>query len=96
MDAYPVLQVGLGLLYLVVQVGWIFFFYRRVDPWLRERIGSRFGVTLRIGGRGMWTVAEKGQGMRGCLIEVLQIVFWLPAIMFPLIVFTGIMMLSQG
>lgn len=93
MDTYPVLQVGLGLLYLALQVGWVWFFYRRIDPWLRERIGNHFGVTLRIGGRGMWTVAEKGQGTRGCLLEVLQIVFWIPAIMLPLIVFTGVMML---
>ena len=98
MDTYPFLQVGLGLLYLIVQVVWITFFIRRVDPWLREHIGERYGVTLRISGRGLWTVVEKGQGMRGCLVELLQIIFWLPAIMLPLILFTGLMLLisSQG
>jgi|FLYN01.1.fsa_nt_gi hypothetical protein len=98
MDTYPFLQVGLGLLYLVVQVVWIAFFFRRVDPWLRERLGERYGMTLRISGRGLWTVSEKGQGICGCFVELLQIIFWLPAVILPLIIFMGMMMLlsSQG
>ena len=50
-------------------------------------------MTLGISGRGLWTVAEKNQGMRGYLLEVLQIVLWIPAVLSPLIVFTGLIVL---
>ena len=96
MQNFPVLQVGLGLVFLVVQVGWLFTFFRRIDPWLRRRIGDYFGVTIRFEGKGMWKVVEKGQGCRGVLIELLQIIFVFPAVLLPLILFLVIVMLLAG
>lgn len=93
MENYPILQVGVGLVFLVLQVRWLFIFFRRVDPWLRRRIGEYFGVTIGFEGKGAWKVIEKGQGCRGLLIEMLQIVFVLPAVLLPLILFLVILML---
>jgi hypothetical protein len=90
---YPFLQVIGGVIYLIVAVAWIWFFIRRGDPWLRERIGRLFGVTLVIAGRGMWKVKEPNQGMRGFLIEFLQPLFWIPVVMLPLIGFIVVLML---
>jgi hypothetical protein len=95
MDAYPFLQVIVGIIYLIVAVLWIRFFMRRGDSWLRERIGQRFGVTLGIAGWGMWKVVEKGQGMRGFLIELLQPLIWIPAVMLPMIIFVFLLMLLE-
>ena len=96
MENFPVLQVGIGLVFLALQVWWIFIFFRRVDPWLRQRIGDYFGVTIRFEGKGMWKVVEKGQGCRGVLIETLQIIFILPAVLLPLTLFVIILMLLAG
>jgi hypothetical protein len=92
MDTSPILSIVLGIMYLIVELLWIRFCFRRVDPWLRERIGRFFGVTLIIAGRGTWKVAESGQGLRGFLIEFLQPVFWIPAVMLPLIMFVVLLM----
>jgi hypothetical protein len=93
-DTYPILSVVLGIIYLIVAVLWIRVYFRRVDPWLREQIGRFFGVTLRIAGRGTWKVVESGQGLRGFLIEFLQPLFMIPAVMLPLIIF--VVLLGQG
>jgi hypothetical protein len=94
MDTYPILSVFLGIIYLIVAVLWIRFCFRRVDPWLRERIGRRFGVELGINGKGMWTVAQKDRAIvKGVLIEFLQPLFWIPAILLPLIIFVVLLML---
>jgi hypothetical protein len=97
-ENYPVLQVIGGVIYLIVAVLWMWFFIRRGDPWLRERVGRRFGVKLGINARGMWTIAGKEQGfVRGLLIEFLQPLFWIPAILLPLTGFIiGLMLLGQG
>lgn len=71
---------------------WFTFFFRRVDPWLRRRIGAHYGVTIDLGSKGLWKVRQKDQGARGFLIEFLQIVFVVPAAMVPLFSI-GIMML---
>jgi hypothetical protein len=93
MDTYPILSVILGIIYLIVAVLWIRFCFHRVDPWLRERIGQRFGVKLGITGKGIWTVAQKDRDIvRGVLIEFLQPLFWIPAIMLPLIIFVVLLM----
>jgi hypothetical protein len=93
MDTYPILQVIGGLIFLIVSVLWIRWFIRRADPWLRERIGRWFGVTLKISGRGMWTVTPKDRDVvRGILIEMLQPLFWIPAVMLPLIIFVVLLM----
>lgn len=96
MQNFPVLQVGIGLVFLVLQVRWIFIFFRRVDPWLRQRLGDYFGVTIRFEGKGAWKVVEKGQGCRGVLIEMLQIVFVIPVVMLPLMLFLVILMLLSS
>ncbi|MEZ4669967.1 MAG: hypothetical protein R3E39_18850 [Anaerolineae bacterium] len=87
------LQVGSGLLYLVIQVIWLFIFFRRIDPFLRQRIGTYLGVTIRAEGKGIWKVVEANQGCRGLLIEMLQIVILLPSVLLPLVVFVVILML---
>jgi hypothetical protein len=89
---YPFLQVIGGVIYLIIAVAWVWFFIRRGDPWLRAQIGRAFGVTLVIAGRGMWKVKEPNQGMRGFLIEFLQPIFWIPAVMLPLILFVIVLM----
>jgi hypothetical protein len=97
MNTYPFFAVIGGIIYLIVEVLWILFFIRRGDPWLRERIGRRFGVKVGIAGRGMWKVMQKGQGIRGFLIEMLQPLFWIPAVMLPLVIFGVLLMiLGQG
>ena len=96
MPSFPILQVGLVLVFLVIQVRWLFLLFRRVDPWLRQRIGEYFGVTIRYEGKGMWKVVEPGRGCRGVLIEMLQIVFLLPAVLLPLTLFVIILMLLAG
>lgn len=93
MNTYPFLQVIGGIVYLIIAVLWIRFFIQRGDPWLRERIGRLFGVKLGIAGRGMWKVIEKDQGLRGFLIEFLQPLVWIPAVMLPLIIFVVLLML---
>lgn len=75
------------VVFLVGNVLWFTFIFKRADPWLRRRIGERYGVTIDLAGKGMWTVREKGQGARGCLIELLQMVFIIPAAFLPMIVF---------
>lgn len=97
MDTYPYALVIGGIIFLVVSVLWFGLFLRRVDPWLRVRIGERYGVTIRIGGRGMWQVVERGQGMRGFLIEMRQPLFLIPWMLLPLIVYMILMLLlGQG
>jgi hypothetical protein len=92
-NGYPIVQVIGGIIYLIVAVLWIRFYFRRVDPWLRERIGRYFDVTLGIAGRGTWKVVESGQGIRGFLIEFLQPLFMIPAVLLPLIIFVVLLML---
>lgn len=96
MQNFPVFQVGIGLIFLVLEVRWISIFFRRVDPWLRQRIGDFFGVTIRFAGKGTWKVVEPGQGLRGFLIEMVQIVFVIPAVLLPLILFLIILMLLSS
>lgn len=87
------LQVVAGLFYLAIQVVWIFTYLRRIDPLLRQRIGAYFGVTIRTEGKGMWKVAEANQGCRGLLIEMIQIVILLPAVLLPLVAYLILLML---
>ncbi|MCI0396896.1 MAG: hypothetical protein L0322_18415 [Chloroflexi bacterium] len=73
-----------GLFYLVPTVLWTGYYLRVVDPRLRRWLGGRLGVTLGTQ-RGLWTVLEPGQGLRGCLIELLQLLFLIPVFIFPLL-----------
>ncbi len=74
--------------YLPGMIIWIYFLSRQ-DIRLRKWLGKRYGVTINLSGRGMWTVREANQGMKGCLIEMLQICFWIPAIFIPFTLCTG-------
>ena len=90
---FPVIAVILAIVYLYVMVRWILYFWRHIDPMLRERIGKRFGVTITKNFRNSWEVVEKNQGARGCLIEMLQPAFLIPAMFLPVIIFALIVML---
>jgi hypothetical protein len=90
---FPIVAVILGIVYLYVMVRWVMYFFNKVDPVLRERIGKRFGVTINKNFRQSWEVAEPNQGARGCLIEMLQPVFLIPAMFLPVIILTVIVLL---
>jgi len=84
---FPVIAVILAIVYLYVMVRWILYFWRHIDPMLRERIGKRFGVTITKNFRNSWEVVEKN------LIEMLQPSFLIPAMFLPVIIFALIVML---
>ena len=93
---FPVVAFIIAILYLYVMVRWVIYFFNRVDPALRERIGKRFGVTIGKNFRNSWEVVEPNQGARGCLIEMLQPLFLIPAMFLPIIIlFILVMLLSQ-
>jgi hypothetical protein len=68
----------LTFVFLVGNALWFAFLFMRADPWLRKRIGTHYGVTIDLTGKGLWKVKESGQGGRGCLIELVQPVFVIP------------------
>jgi hypothetical protein len=92
----PLFGVILAIIYLTMMVSWMWFIVHRLDPWLREKVGARFGVTIIQGRRGHWQVKASGKGLGGCLIEMLQIVFWIPAIMLPMVIFVLTLILLNG
>jgi hypothetical protein len=80
-------QIIFWTLYLITAVLWVFFYLRVLDAPLRQGLGRRFGVSLQRRGNGLWQVAQPNQGLRGCLIECLQPIFLIPAMIAPLVCF---------
>jgi len=91
----PVVAAILAVAYLAVMAVWITFFSRRVDPWLRRKVGERFGVSIYLGAKRDWRVSGD-HGLGGCLIELLQIVFWIPAVMLPVVIFLVALIILSG
>ena len=47
------------ILVFVVGVIWFWYYLLKVDPWLREKIGEYWGITImRAGPRGGWTIVD--------------------------------------
>jgi hypothetical protein len=86
-------MIILTIVFLGGNVLWFTFLFKRADPWLRKRIGVHYGVTIDIASKGLWKVRQEGQGARGCMIELLQGVFIIPASLLPILFFGILFML---
>lgn len=73
-DPIPILFV---ILFLSFVIGWILLFNRRVEPWLRERIGRKLGVRInrRIRFRSSgWEAVGATRPSTGCLVTFWEVV----------------------
>ena len=72
----PIVSIAVSLFFFGGSIVWIHFFFTRVDPWMREGLGRRLGVTIELGAKSHWSV--RGGGKRAFLIELLQLPCMLP------------------
>ncbi len=72
MTPRDLIAAALGLVLAVAGIGFWILVAMRGDDWLRQRVARRFGVSIGRGMRGHWEI--EGGGLRGCAIEMLQLV----------------------
>lgn len=67
-DLIPIIAVVLYLAFVIV---WMMQFNKRIEPWMRDRIGKRLGVKIvrRQSGRNVsWAAVGDAPRGKGCLI----------------------------
>lgn len=71
--------VALGI--CVANLAFWWWVVRSGEPAFQRVMGERFGVTIVRGSRGHWTVVSEGPWLKHLLIELLQLAFFMSAML---------------
>jgi len=90
------MHVMTGFAGVLLYIGWLFFYLLVVDKHIRGAAGKFFGVEivsgLEMGGFIGWKVTGVS-GFRAVLIELMQYVFMVPAVIVPAV--AGIILITR-
>jgi len=73
----PLLPAALVVLYAIFYAAWVLFFNRRLNAWIRGKIGAFFGFTVveRMRLRTTaWEIKGPHTWEQGCLVRILEFV----------------------
>jgi hypothetical protein len=91
-----IIQIVLGVIGVVGYFYWLYYFFRTIEPIIKERVARYFQVKIITNLRGEWKVISKGNAWRNFGIELLQAFFLIFSIFTPLFLLTVVFfVLSQ-
>ena len=71
----PILTIVLVLAHLSFIIVWTRFVPRRLSPWVRQKLGDYWNVTIkerRQVRRQSWEIQERHSQQQGCLVTIVQ------------------------
>jgi len=78
-----------GLVFFVIGGGWMLFYWRVVDPFLRRMIGRLVGATINRGEQQIWVVNQESEdsiSWRAAIIRPVQLLSMMGAGVFALLI----------
>ena len=78
-----------ALVFFLVGGGWMLFYWRVVDPWLRRVLGRIVGATINRGDQQIWVVnneSEDSISWRAAIIRPIQMLSMMAAGVFALLI----------
>ena len=95
----PPLIIG-GLAFLLIGGGWMFIYWRVIDPLLRRLVGRMVGATINRGEQFIWVVNQESEdsiSWRAAIIRPIQMASMFAAGMVALVIGLAVTIwLSQG
>jgi hypothetical protein len=88
-----IFQILLSLGAVMAYLYWLFYFFRSIEPQIKQRVAHYFQVKMITDFRGYWKVTSKGNWWRNLGIELLQICFLIFFIFAPFFLLIAIFFL---